>query len=452
MAQLVALAKARGAAVLGLGISGTVAAQYLLSRGVSPLYLIEEGEPRDARAAAELVRAGARRIPPSPLPPVALLIRSPGVRLSHPLVLEAKARGVIVTTEIGLYLDAVSIPVLAVSGSDGKTTTVTLAHRILTEAGHRVALGGNIGTSLLPTLTDGAYTHALLELSSFQLTDAFPLKRAAHIPMRAALTGITENHLDFHGTMQAYTEAKLSLFGADTVRIIPASLLPLLGACPNVRTFSRDRADSGCPHYYLSETKLLRQDASGAQILADARGFRLLGEHNLLNLLTAVALTDGLASREAIVRAAAGAIPVRHRIEEIGKVGGVRYVESSIDSTPSRTATTLTALNAPVILLLGGRDKGLSLQPLLPAVKKYASAVITFGADGARIARELGANGYGGELIRESGFDSAVLHAMALAKWGDTVLLSPACTSYDEFRDYAERGDRFLALVRGEIK
>ena len=450
MAQLVPVARARGAAVLGLGISGLAAAQYLLSEKVSPLYLIEEGKPKDAAAAAELVRNGAIAIPPARLPDIGILIRSPGIRPSHPLVREARERGMTVTTEIGLFLDAVTVPVLAVSGSDGKTTTATLAHRILTEAGYRTALGGNIGTSLLPTLRSSASELALLELSSFQLLDAFPLSRHSDIPLRAALTTLTENHLDFHGTMQAYTEAKLSLFAPGTLAVLPTSLAPLVGERTRLRTFSLDAAPKpGTRHYSVFGDEIVCTEPSGdRRRLTSVRGFRLLGKHNLLNLLTAVALTDGMAPPEAMRRAVLEAEPVRHRIEQVGLVGGVRFIESSIDSTPSRTATTLTALSAPVILLLGGKGKGLSLEPLLAPLAQYARATVTFGLEGERIHHFLCERGYSGQLLRREKLENAFHAAISIAGAGDTVLLSPACTSYDEFRDYAERGECFRALVR----
>ncbi len=455
MDRLALLARSRGAAVLGLGISGIAAARYLLNLGIPHLYLIEERESRDGAAAAELVRDGARMAKAEALPEVGLLVRSPGVRLSHRLVREAYAREITVTTEIGLYLDAVRIPVLAVTGSDGKTTTVTLANRILTEAGHAVALGGNIGTSLLPTLAqDGAHRLALLELSSFQLLDAFPCGHPRALPLAAAVTGITENHLDFHGSMREYIDAKRKIFAPDTLRVLPLDspeASAMAEGAAEVRFFSLEapRAPtSRHAYYYADGGRILRESGGERKILADTEGFRLLGRHNLQNLLAAAALTDGLASPDALQRAILSATPVPHRIETVGCVGGVTYINSSIDSTPSRTSVTLSALGRPVILLLGGAGKGASLSPLLSLLPSFAKAIVTFGRDGDRIAAEIEESGYAGVLCRAGKFDGAVLRATELAREGDTVLLSPACTSYDEFRDYTERGRRFAALIR----
>lgn len=453
MDRLTLLARARGAAVLGLGVSGIAAARYLLTLGVCPLYLIEEGAARDGAAVAELVRGGAHMAGAEALPEVGLLVRSPGVRMSHRLIREAYARGITVTTEIGLYLDATRIPVLAVTGSDGKTTTTTLAHRILTEAGRSVALGGNIGASLLPTLADKSYELALLELSSFQLLDAFPLGRGSALPLAAAVTGISENHLDFHGSMQEYVAAKRNIFAADTLRVLPLDApetADMARGAKEARFFSLAPPRALCPGYtcyYLDKGDIVRERDGERTLLANTEGFRLIGRHNLQNLLTAVALTDGLTNPTALKRAILSAEPVPHRIEVVGCVHGVTYINSSIDSTPSRTRVTLTALGRPVILLLGGAGKGTSLTPLLPLLPSHTRATVTFGRDGDSIAAEIEQSGYGGILCRAGNFESAVLCARGLAREGDTVLLSPACTSYDEFRDYTERGKRFAALI-----
>ena len=446
-----------GVAVLGLGVSGLAAAEYLDGLGARPLYLAEERVPRESERVERLVRRGARLLPSLPENlPLQLLVRSPGIPPSHPSVASALRRGIPVTTEVGLYLAEARIPILAVTGSDGKTTTVSLAHAMLTEAGRRYLLGGNIGRSLLPSL-DGDAEGAVLELSSFQLLDAFSLGRAEAVPRRAAILNLTENHLDFHGTMQAYADAKRSILSPSTEAVLPLSLAPLaIGTRAPRRFFSLAPCEPPREAYlYYPDGGSVRRRGFGEDsLLFSYEGFSPIGEHNLLNLLAAAALTDGLVPREAAERAVSAFRGVPHRIEAVGYRRGALCIDSSIDSTPARTAATLRALpDRSILLLLGGAGKGLSLSPLLDALSPRVRATVTFGREGNAIADAIVSDGrWRGIPIRARGFDAAVGAAVGLLSEGDTLLLSPACTSYDEFHDYTERGRRFRALLGFEEK
>ena len=449
MDQLLGIAKERGAAVLGLGVSGLAAAEYLLLRGVRPLYLVEE---KRGAAAAELVRRGATLRNDLAGVCFGLLVRSPGIPERHPAVLYARAIGATVTNEIGLWFSGASIPTLAVTGSDGKTTTVTLAHRMLTAGGRRALLGGNIGFSPLPALLRSDAELALLELSSFQLLDAFPLSRPTRAPARAAILNLSENHLDFHGTTEAYFAAKQNILAKQAISVLPLSLAHLAKGCelpPHLFSLSESPLSYPARLYFPRDGELLCREASGeVRRLCSISDFSLSGEHNLLNLLAAAALCDGLVSGEAIEDAIRNAHGVAHRMTEIGRHRGARCIDSSIDSTPTRTATTLRATSGDsIVLLLGGASKNLSLEPLIEALDARVRAIYTFGREGARLYGAISESPYSGTLVRCEGFDEAVTKARETLGEGDLLLLSPACTSYDEFQNYTERAERFRHLL-----
>ncbi|MBR6546052.1 MAG: hypothetical protein IKT72_03880, partial [Clostridia bacterium] len=311
--------------------------------------------------------------------------------------------------------------------------------------------------SLLPMLASPDAELAVLELSSFQLLDAFPLERQGGIPFRGAILNLSENHLDFHGTIDEYFSAKKKILAEDTLPILPLSLAELgRGFSGIAHLFSPFDAKLPYPArlYFPQSGELLCREASGeTRRLASLSGFRLQGEHNLKNLLAAVALCDGLVSGEAIERAIMTTEPVDRRMTEIGRCRGAVCIDSSIDSTPSRTATTLRAIRSDsIVLLLGGASKNLSTAPLTEALDARVRAIFTFGREGRRLFDAIEESGFRGELTLCRGFDEAVLSAASVLTERDTLLLSPACTSYDEFQSYTERSRRFRALLRLDPK
>ena len=450
----VTLAKTRGAAVLGLGVSGIAAATFLFSSGVTSLLLCDKN-PEKARdpAVADLILSGAEtRFGDRWLRdlPAGLIVRSPGVRPDVPALNESRRAGATVLGEVGLFLSYSPARLFGVTGSSGKSTVTSLVAAIFSAAGFDTCAGGNLGTSLLPVLPRlTKESFAVLELSSFQLTDLSPA------PERAAILNISENHLNWHAGMEEYRAAKERILGQNTVGVFPAfdpSLRALAAARPGSRLFSPTAPaagerrpgevwvvpDGGAVCVYSDE---------GVRRLFPVERSRLVGKHNLLNLLAAVALTDGIAPVGAIEEAVAAFRGVPHRIETVPGPDGVRCIDSSIDTTPERTKTTLEAL-APLspILLLGGAGKGLSYRPLLAPILACRARVILFGAAAPELAKTLYAGGIPYRMI--PAFDEAVDAALKCARPGDAVLLSPACTSYDAFHDFAERGDVFRALCR----
>jgi len=445
-------AKTRGAAVIGLGVSGIAAAEFLLFRGVTSLFLCDKNPEKGSEPkVASLVSRGA--IPRfgdewlSGLP-AGLLVRSPGIRPDLPALEERRRAGAVVCGEIGLFLSFSPARLFAVTGSSGKSTVTTLVASIFGAAGFDTFVGGNLGASLLPALSDmTAESVAVLELSSFQLIDLSPE------PERAAVLNLTENHLNWHTGMAEYRAAKERILGVKTRGVFPAfdpALSALGKGRRGSRFFSLTPPDPGA--IGDGETWVVPDGGwvsirtkEGVRRLFPIERLRLPGKHNLLNLLAAVAMTDGIAPVSAIEEAVAAFRGIPHRMQEVARPGGVRCIDSSIDTTPERTLSTLDALY-PVRphLLLGGAGKGLSYLPLVEPVKEHAKSVTLFGKEAPAIARALDGGGVAYRIVPV--FEDAVRAALALARPGDALLLSPACTGYDAFANFAERGDAFRAL------
>ena len=448
--DLLASARECGCAVLGLGVSGIAAADWLISRGRLPTLRDRDPEKEADPAVARLVQRGARPLfGDGWLSALSerLLVRSPGLRPDLPELVAAKNAGAILTSEIGLFLAYSPARLIAVTGSAGKSTVTTLVGAILRAAGRDVYVGGNLGTSLLPSLQRMSKDSiAVLELSSFQLMDLSPA------PERAAILNLSENHLNWHTGMDEYRAAKLRILGQGTAGVFPADdpTLAALAKRPGDCLFSLSPPDPAVLERGVGwvtvdggTVSICRKE--GVRRLFSASCLQLPGKHNLLNLLAAVALSDGIAPPEAAEKAVCTFPGVPHRIERVPGPAGVLCLDSSIDSTPLRTQATLDAL-APrkPILLLGGAGKGLSYAPLVGALREHAKAVILFGAAANEIAWVLEAAGLSFRVIPD--FSDAVRAALGAAKSGDVVLLSPACTSYDAFRNFAERGDLFKRI------
>ncbi len=449
MSSYMDCARKKGAAILGLGVSGKALLRYLLAEGISPILFGREAGTFAFRRENGTEHTYPIRQDSTPLPEVGILFRSPGIPECHPLVAEAHARGIPVTTELGLFLSLCKGSVYAVTGSDGKTTTAHLAHALL---GEEAFLGGNIGVSLLDSLAQiRAGNAVVLEISSFQLLDAPQDVRLTS----AALLNITENHLDFHGTMADYIRAKyriLKMTSAPVLSLDDKTVREIAETTTRARLFSlhppRRLPPSPSAVYYTKAGALWRDTETKSDKLADFSDFSLGGEHNLRNLLAAVALTDGACPASARAHVIRTARPVPHRMTPLGSHRGVSFVESSIDSTPSRTATTLAAMpqNTRILLLLGGAGKGLDYTLLLSHLSRVAH-IFTFGKEGDAIADALARGACPAELSRTASLEDAFRAACRAAKKGDTVLLSPACTSYDAYPDYRARGAHFAALV-----
>lgn len=439
--------------VLGLGRfgGGLGAARWLAAEGTDVLVTDRLSRAALAVPAAELEALGVTLALGGhagvDLSATDLLVVNPAVPLGAPLVIEARARGVPVTSEIGLLLERWPGPVLGVTGSNGKSTTVCMARAILTAAGIEAWEGGNLGGSLLPRLaTAGPGSAAVLELSSFML-ELLPERGLG--PDVAVILNLTPNHLDRHGTLQAYADAKAGILVRAHTAVLNAddpTVLAMLGTrTPAVLRFGTagPGRDLGLdPVGHLLDGHGRRRVAS--DVLA------LPGRMNRLDLAAATLAAGALLgdlerALGAVPRAMAGFRPPAHRLQLVVERDGVRWVDDSVSTTPESTAASLEATTGPCLLIAGGHDKGLDPRPLVAAARGRVRKALTVGEQGGPLAIRLNGEGVPAEQVHT--VDAAVLRAARLARPGDTVLLSPGYSSHDQFANYEARAEAFAQAV-----
>jgi UDP-N-acetylmuramoylalanine--D-glutamate ligase len=354
---------------------------------------------------------------------VACVVKSPGVPNEAPVIMGARERGLPVVGELELAWRLLPQRFVAVTGTNGKTTTAELLGAIWREAGLPVAVAGNVGTPLASLVGRlGPDATVVCEVSSFQAEDSIELA-----PDTALLLNLSEDHLDRHGTFEAYRHAKLRVFARqrpEQVAVAPPGL--------DVPGEAR-RIDFGDP----------------AELPLPAEEIRLRGPHNLENAMgaSAAALATGVPA-EAVAGALRSFAGVPHRLEEVAEAGGVLYVNDSKATNVSAAARGVESFEGGVHAILGGSLKGGGFEGLREPVAARCRACYLIGAAAERLAADLEPAGV--PLLRCGDLETAVREASAAARPGEVVLLSPACASYDQFRDYEDRGDRFRSLVPAE--
>ena len=454
--------KARGAdvAVLGFGISNRPLVTILVSLGARvTVYDSREvaqlGEEAQAAIADGVCFTTDIEAALTPTP--ALIFRTPGIRPDHPAITAAVANGAELTSEMAWFLEVTPATVIGITGSDGKTTTSTLTAKMLEAAGHRVYLGGNIGTPLLPRVTEMTEDDfAVVELSSFQLCDLSP----DAVPHRACVTNITRNHLNWHVDMAEYTLAKTRIYdGTRCTRLvtnadnnITATLAAQEQNKRAVIRFSTKQTPDGTALSVKNGVIMLTEKGQDTPLLSVC-DILLPGEHNVQNYMTALGLVHDLVTPEAIRAVATTFAGVEHRLERVRTLRGVTYYNSSIDSTPARTAAALSAIhpNIPIVAICGGYDKNSDYAPLASALIARVRAVVLTGATADKIFATLQAcpdyDPARLTVAKEPDFEAAVHATASLAKEGDAVLLSPACASFDAFPNFEVRGQTFKRIV-----
>ncbi len=428
--------------VVGMARSGEAASLALAHRG-EEVVGVDRGTPtvtpalRSAGVQIHLEEEG-----PALLEHARVVIKSPGVPESAPIVAAAHARGLPVLGELELGWRLLGNEFIVVTGTNGKTTTVELIGQIHREAELGVVVAGNVGTALsgLAGKIDAQAT-VVCEASSFQLQDTVALA-----PEAAVLLNLAPDHLDRHGTFEAYVEAKLEVFkrqGPEDLAIVPLALRLQLGS----RLAGRARGV-----WFGSGPDALLEERDGAlwweeRALLAVEEVRLRGRHNLQNAMAAAAvcLARGI-DPEAVCAGLRRFAGVPHRLEEVARREGVLYVN---DSKATNVASTLVALDAfadaPIHLILGGQAKGQEFGALRAPVCSGCAAVYLIGQDAPTIAAALRDCGV---PLHECGeLERALAGAGSAAAPGETVLLSPGCASFDQFKDFEERGERFRALV-----
>ncbi|MCM1296960.1 MAG: UDP-N-acetylmuramoyl-L-alanine--D-glutamate ligase [Muribaculaceae bacterium] len=447
------LASLRGksVAVLGAGVSNTPLIGLLLDAGVR--VTIRDGSGADAFAPERLEEwqsKGAQlRLGADYLEAITeeVIFRTPGLMPHHPALAAAVARGAQLTSEMETFLHLCPAPVIAVTGSDGKTTTTTIISGLLKAAGYKVYVGGNIGIPLLDQVEKMTATDwVVLELSSFQLMTM------SESPQRAVVTNLAPNHLDRHKDMAEYINAKKNIFlhQGPTDRVVlnwDNELTRVLASETPGQVTYFSRREALREGIWLQDGAIVRD---GAPVLKTA-DIAIPGSHNVENFMAAIAAVKDLVPDEVIRDFAKSFQGVEHRIEWVRTVNGARYYNDSIASSPSRTIAGLRAFDQKVILIAGGYDKHIPFDVLGPEIIGHVKALYLTGDTVGKIRAAVEqAPGYDPAVlsIRETAdLAQAVELAYEAAEPGDVVLMSPACASFDRYKNFMERGNAFKALV-----
>lgn len=424
--------------VIGIGISNLPLIKYLVSLGANVTACDRRSAEDLGENYTELEKLGVKfNLGDGYLNNLSgdMIFKTPGMRYDVPELLKAKENGSIVTSEMEVFFEVCPSHIIAVTGSDGKTTTTTLIHKMMTDAGYKTWLGGNIGNPLL-TDTEKMKENdwVILELSSFQL---HTMRKSPEI---AVITNISPNHLDMHKDYKEYIDAKKNIMlyqnEGDTLIVNADNQVTAdIGKSANgaVKYFSRN----GMADVYLDGNIIKR----GIVEILNIKDIKIPGMHNVENYMAAIAAVSGLVSKDVIVNVAKTFGGVEHRIELVRTLDGVKYYNSSIDSSPNRTINTLRVFPNKVIMIAGGKDKGIPYDEIGPALAEHVKVLILIGATSDKIQEALDAeinktgNGKDIEVIRATSYEDAVNTARSKAHDGDVVLLSPASTSFVMFRN-----------------
>ena len=445
--------KGKTVAVIGIGVSNTPLIKLLLRAGIKVTACDKNLRDSFGGLAEELESLGAElRLGPNYLQGLNhdVIFRTPGMRPDVPELLQAQANGSVLTSEMEVFFQVCPCHTLAITGSDGKTTTTTIIASLLREAGLHVFLGGNIGRPLLADVGDmQPEDWAVLELSSFQL---MTMRQSPEI---AVITNLAPNHLDVHRSMEEYVDAKKNIFlhqdkSGKLVLNYDNALTRQFAeqAKGTVVFFSRQQPlESGVS---LKGNSVWMTSAQGSREVLPLADILLPGVHNIENYMAAIAAVDGLVPDQAIRRFAASFQGVEHRIELVRTLDGVRYYNDSIASSPSRTIAGLNSFREKVILIAGGYDKHIPFDVLGPEIVKHVKYLLLTGDTSEKICAAVrSCPDYQGQppiSILEN-LEAAVSAAHSMAQPGDVVLLSPACASFDCFKNFAERGETFKKYV-----
>ncbi len=436
-------------AVLGLGVSNRPLVRIMLENGCTVIGCDRTPREKLDAQVLELERMGCRlQLGDGYLDDLAadLVFRTPGMHPGNPALEQLRRKGAQVTSEMEVFFSLCPCNTIAVTGSDGKTTTTTLISEMLKAAGKTVWLGGNIGTPLLPLVDGMAQTdYAVVELSSFQLMDM------THSPHIAVVTNLAPNHLDMHRDMEEYVDAKKNVFRfqkPEDVLILNRdnTITASFSGNGTTRWFSRlGHTDNGI---CLNGDMICR---NGVPVL-DKKDIAIPGEHNVENYMAAILAVEGLVDDETVRHVARTFGGVEHRIELVRVKDGVRYYNDSIASSPSRTIAGLKSFKEKVCLIAGGYDKHIPYDVLGPYICKGVKRLYLGGATGPQIRAaavncpEYDPNGL--EIIDCPDFTAAVMQAAADAQPGDVVLMSPASAAFDQFKNFMERGNYFKKLIK----
>ena len=430
--------------VLGLGVTGLGIVRFLLSQGIQPNVVDSRENPPGVdwlKQHAANLNTHFGDLNNAALSACDMIIISPGLSLKTPAVAQAMNAGVEIIGDVELFARINTKPVVAVTGSNGKSTVVTLAYEVLKTAGYKVALGGNIGTAVLDLL-DGDFDVFVLELSSFQLDTTDSLKASS-----ATVLNISEDHLDRYDSYQAYIDSKLSIYNGAELLVINADdrqTHPVSRTLAPQVSFGETQGD-----YHLAQHNNEAYFMVKGEAYLPVSTLAVVGKHNYLNTLAVMALLSPFEITKAHYKTALSQFNgLAHRCQFVGELNSVKYFN---DSKATNVGATIAAIDSlageqqNLVVIAGGDAKGADLEALKPYVEQHVKALICFGKD----AKELVALTAKGHLT--TNMSEAVALAKQLSTSGDTVLLAPACASIDMYNNYMQRGDDFVHCVLQEL-
>ncbi|MBG9989880.1 UDP-N-acetylmuramoyl-L-alanine--D-glutamate ligase [Pseudoalteromonas sp. NZS37] len=429
--------------VLGLGVTGLGIVRFLLSHGLTPKVVDSRVTPPGIdwlKEHAPTLDTHFGNLDDAELCSSDMIIISPGLSLKIPAVANAINAGVEVIGDVELFARINSKPVVAITGSNGKSTVVTLAYEVLKEAGYKVALGGNIGTAVLDLLNDDFDVY-VLELSSFQLDTTTSLK-----PVSATVLNVSEDHLDRYDSYQAYIDSKLSIYNFAELIVVNADdsqTHPVERGTAPLISFGAQQGDyhlaqhNGETHFMVKGDAFLPVDT-----------LAVVGKHNYLNTLAVMALLSPFeVSKEQYKNALGQFNGLAHRCQFVAELNGVKYFNDSKATNVGATIAAIDSLASDgenLIVIAGGDAKGADLNALKPYIEQHVKALICFGKDASDLAAITN------KSYLTNNMEEAVTLAKVLSSTGNIVLLAPACASIDMYNNYMQRGDDFVQCVMAE--
>ncbi len=457
--------KGKKIAVIGVGVSNTDVIRLFARKGLDVTLCERKSREQLGELAQELEGLGVKLSLGEgyleKLSSFDIILRAPGVYYNKPELKAARDAGCVVTSEMELFFDLCPCKIYGVTGSDGKTTTTTLIAEMLKAEGKTVHLGGNIGRALLPLIESvQPEDRAVVELSSFQLIS---MRRSPDV---AVITNVAPNHLDVHGTMEEYIDAKKNLIlhqnafsrtvlGADNE--ITNSFSPLVrGSCWHF--YRRGELPFGAYADEAGELYVAYRGADGArqvQHLMHQSQIRIPGMHNVENYLAAISAVWGEVGVQTIRQVAQTFGGVEHRIEFVRELDGVKWYNDSIATSPTRTIAGLKSFDQKLIIIAGGYDKKIPFEPLVPYLLERVKALVLTGLTAPKIEAAVKADpGYSPELLpiyHAADLQEAVNICRRIARSGDIVSLSPACASFDCYPNFEVRGRKYKEMVQALV-
>lgn len=444
--------KDKKAAVIGVGVSNTAVIKFLISRGVEVTAFDKKTKEQLGESYDILSDLGCSfNLGESYLANLVngfdYIFRTPGMRFDIPELVEAKGNGTQITSEMELFFELCPCKIFGITGSDGKTTTTTLINLILKEAGYKTWLGGNIGTALLDKVESMAESDmVILELSSFQL------QTFKQSPEVAVITNLSPNHLDYHKDMDEYIDAKKNIYrfqGKDGRLILnfdnAITKELALEANSDVVFFSRiSKPENGV---FVKDNAIIIKNIEDEYEVIKTSDIKLPGAHNVENYIAAISATIGYANEEHIKTVATKFTGVAHRIEPVRELNGIKFFNDSIATSPTRANAGLNSFNQKLILIAGGYDKKIPFDQFGKVVAKTVKDLYLVGVTTDKIEAAVRDVDKNLPITKCTSLEEAVKAAYKNASYGDVIIMSPACASFDMYKNFEERGNAFKTIV-----